>query len=174
MALTLDATVGGLSSNSYVTRAEGDSYHECRLFVDDWTSASDANKDTALVWATSILDSHFDWAGTRFSIEQKLRWPRSGVLDRDGQLFDNDEIPQELKDAVSELARYLLTSDRTAESGTEGIKKLKVDVIELEFDKHDRTTTIPDEVYQMVVHLGRLKTVTAGGGQVAAVPLYRS
>lgn len=174
MALVLDATVGGENSNSYATEAEGDSYHEGRLFVTDWTSATTAIKEAALVWATRVLDYSFDWTGSKYTIEQALRWPRYSALDRDGQLFDSDEIPAELKDATAELARLLITGNRTGETGTEGLKKLKVDVIELEFDKLDRVETIPDEVYQMISHLGRLESVASSGGQVVAVPLIRT
>lgn len=174
MALTLDASIGGAASNSYTTRAQGDSYHEARLFVTDWTGAADIDKDAALVWATRLLDNHFDWQGGKFTLTQALRWPRFGALDRDGELIDSAELPTSLIEAVSELARLLILGDRSIESGTEGLSKLKVDVIELTFDKLDRTKTIPDEVYQMISHLGRLKSVTATGGQVAAVPLLRS
>jgi len=174
MALTLDATVGGTSSNSYTTAAEGDSYHEARLFSTGWTGASTATKEAALVWASRMLDYSFDWTGSKYTIEQALRWPRYSALDRDGQLFDSNEIPAELKDAVSELARLLIAGDRGAESGTEGLKRLKVDVIELEFDKLDRVNAIPDEIYQMISHLGRLRSVTSSGGQAVAVPLIRT
>lgn len=174
MALVLDATVGGEDSNSYTTQAEGDSYHESRLFSTVWTGATSAQKDAALVWASRILDYTFDWSGSKYTIEQSMRWPRYSALDRDGQLFDSNEIPVELKDAVSELARLLISGDRAGETGVEGIEKLKVDVIELTFDKLDRIKTIPDEVYQMISHLGSLKSFSSSGGKVSSVPLYRT
>ncbi len=174
MALVLDATVGGTSSNSYTTEAEGDSYHEARLFATGWTGATTAVKEAALVWATRMLDYSFNWAGAKYTIEQALRWPRFSALDRDGQLFDSNEIPQELKDAVSELARLLIAGDRSIETGTEGFSKIKVDVIELIFDKFDRAPTIPDEIYQMISHLGSLRNFSSGGGQISAVPLLRT
>lgn len=174
MALTLDATVGGANSNAYLTAAEGDSYHEGRLFATDWTGATTGDKEAAIVWATRILDYSFDWTGSKYTIEQALRWPRYSALDRDGQLFDSNEIPAELKQAVAELARSLITGDRAAESGTEGLSKLKVDVIELEFDKLDRVATVPDEIYQMISHLGRLQSTASSGGQAVAVPLIRT
>ncbi len=174
MALTLDATIGGAASNSYVTVTQGDSYHEARLFATNWTGAATATKQAALVWATKTLDAHFDWQGGKYTIEQALRWPRFGALDRDGELIDSAILPPSLIDAVSELARLLIIGDRTIETGTEGLEKLKVDVIELTFDKLDRILTIPDEVYQMISHLGRLKSVSATGGQAIAVRLLRT
>lgn len=174
MALTLDATVGGVDSNSYTTVAAGDSYHEARLFTTDWTGAATETKEAALVWATRLLDTHFEWQGGKFTLEQALRWPRFGALDRDAELIDSDILPPSLIEAVAELARLLIIGDRSIETGTEGLEKLKVDVIELTFDKLDRTETIPDEVYQMISHLGRLVSVASTGGQAVAVPLLRT
>ncbi len=92
----------------------------------------------------------------------------------DGELIDSALLPTSLIEAVSEQARLLIIGDRSIETGTEGLSKLKVDVIELTFDKLDRLETISDEVYQMISHLGRLKNVSATGGQIVAVPLLRS
>lgn len=174
MALILDASIGGVTSNSYNTVVDGDTYHDGRLFATDWTGAATAIKEASLVWATRLLDTHFEWQGGKFTFDQALRWPRFGALDRDGELIDSAVLPVSLKNAVSELARLLIIGDRSIEKGTEGLEKLKVDVIELTFDKFDRTKTIPDEVYQMISHLGRLKSVTAGGGQLSAVPIVRA
>lgn len=174
MALTLDATIGGTASNSYVTQTQADDYHDARLFATGWTGAVTGDKDAALVWATRLLDTHFEWAGGKFTLTQALRWPRFGALDRDGELIDSAALPTSLKNAVSELARLLIAGDRSIEKGTEGLSKLKVDVIELAFDKFDRTGTIPDEVYQMISHLGRLRHAAATGGHAVAVPLLRA
>jgi len=174
MALTLDATIGGAASNSYVTAAEGTVYHEGRLFSTGWTGAVVGDQEAALVWATRLLDTHFDWQGGKFTLTQALRWPRFGALDRDGELIDSAELPTSLMNAVSELARLLIIGDRSIESGTEGLSKLKVDVIELTFDKLDRLGTIPDEVYQMISHLGRLKVAATTGARAVPVALLRT
>lgn len=174
MPLVLDATVGGASANSYADEADGDAYHEGRLFATDWTGASTADKEAALVWATRLLDMHLDWQGGKYTLTQALRWPRFGALDRDGELIDSAILPTSLIEAVSELARLLIIGDRTLEAGTEGLQRLKVDVIDLTFDKLDRIGTIPDEVYQMVSHLGRLVVSSTTGGRVAPVPLLRT
>ncbi len=173
MALTLDATIEGANSNSYLTVAKADSYHEGRLFATGWSGASTGDKEAALVWATRLLDTHFDWTAGKNTLTQALRWPRYGALDRDGLLIDVAILPVSLVEATAELARLLIGTDRTIEKGTEGLKGLKVDVIELEFDKNDRTVTIPDEIYQMVSHLGRLKAFSSSGGQATMATLLR-
>lgn len=174
MALTLDATIAGVSANSYATQAQADTYHEGRLFATAWTNAVTGNKDAALVWATRLLDNHFDWTAGKFTLTQALRWPRFGALDRDGHLIDANGLPVSLIEATAELARILIGSDRTLEAGTEGLKSLKVDVIKLEFDKLDRLGTIPDEVYQMVAHLGVLRRATSSGAQIMSATLRRT
>lgn len=174
MALILDATIGGDAANSYSTRLQATEYHEGRLFATAWTGASTGDQDAALVWATRLLDNHFDWTAGKYTLTQALRWPRFGALDRDGHLIDALILPISLIEATAELARILIGSDRTLEVGTEGLKSLKVDVIKLEFDKLDRLGTIPDEVYQMIAHLGTLQRASASGAQVTSVALLRT
>ena len=83
MAVTLDTTIGGASSNAYCTLAEAETYMEARLHKADWTAAADATKNSAIVWATRLLDEGLEWDGTVYSEEQALRWPRTGVYTRE-------------------------------------------------------------------------------------------
>lgn len=158
MALTLikeDGT-GKTNSNSYADRTDGDTYHERRLHTDDWDNASDEDQDAALVWATALLDQHVLWNGARTDENQALRWPRAGLVDRDGWAIEDDEMPQDLVDATCELARYLLSEDRTAEPETLGFSRIKTGPVEVEVDKEDRdsSTVLPDAVRSMVDYLG--------------------
>ena len=154
MALTLDATVGGASSNAYATVAEADSYHDARLHKSDWTSASTATKEAAIVWATEILDRAMEWEGWAAEVTQKLRWPRTGTWDREGNSYLATELPEPLKNATAELARLLIASDRYADADTAGFKRLKVGDIELDIDKADRIDEIPLSVREMLSHIG--------------------
>lgn len=169
MALIVIATPKGINSNSYITRTEGDTYHEGRLYSDPWTNASDTKKDQAIVMATRLLDQNFDWMGyPTLADVQALAWPRYGTWDRDGVPYNHDLIPQPIVEATAELARILLTKDREAETGTEGLRRLKVDTIDIEFDKVDRPGPIPDSVLSIVAHLGELIVVSANSGITAA------
>lgn len=163
MALVLDATPGGSASNSYATAAEGDSYHERRLHVSDWTNATTAQKEAGLVWATSLLDIHIEWDGFKFNLDQKLRWPRSGVVDRDGDYIETETIPGFLKDATAELARVLIASDRSAEVGTKGFRSISVGPITLDIDKDDVADSLPDHIYEMVSAYGTRIHSRSGG-----------
>jgi hypothetical protein len=151
MAVILDTTVGGTSSNAYCTLAEAETYMESRLHKDAWTSAVDADKNAAIVWATRILDEELEWDGSVYSSAQALRWPRIGAYTRDGYAISSSTIPQFLKNATAEFAFSLITEDRTGDFEMAGLKKIViVGAVELTADKSIPKPTIPDSVYKMV------------------------
>lgn len=160
--MTLIATAGASDANSYCTKAEGDAYHETHLYASVWTAATDQKKETALIMATRILDEQMDWAGLMASTTQALRWPRSGALDRDRQqFFDPATIPTFLKNATAELARQLMTEDRTKERSV-GISSVTADTVEVVFDKTDVKPVLPPAVRAMVQAYGTLQGPGSG------------
>jgi len=149
------------NANSYVTVAYADAYLAANIHVfATWDALLDADKENLLVWATRELDNRVRWKGTKTDPDSALRWPRTGVYDRDNNLIPDDEIPKQLMDAVCELARFFMASDRTADTGKEGLKVLQVDVIRLEFDEYFKTQTLPDEIGFILSGLGYIY----GGG----------
>ena len=151
---TLDADPTSAGFNSYSTIAEAIDYHSKRLQNTTFTSAVTATQEKALMCATIQLDT-LNWRGVRASGIQPLEFPRKGLSyyessDEDwvyyegAGLFNLDsgyytrvvitdtEIPQFLKNACAELSLWLIESDTTAPTGMEGIKRIKVDVIEVE------------------------------------------
>lgn len=148
--MALDATVGGANANSYCLVSEADAYHAQTLNASVWTAATNGTKETALQWATRILDTEVDWAGWIVTETQALRWPRGEVYTRDGVLLSQLAIPTFLKQATAELAKSLIAGDRTAEAGSVGIAELTVDVINIVFDKSDKKTVLPPSVLAMV------------------------
>lgn len=149
--ITLDATVGGASSNSYSTLTEANDYHEGRLHNDDWDEAPPETKTKALIWATKLIDMYMSFNGAVVYSDQALSWPRIGITDRNGIAILSDVIPADIKDATAELAYHLLDSDRTTDPDSAGLSSLRIDVIEMKFDQ---TTT--KEPFPPVV-LGYLK-----------------
>lgn len=170
MALTIDATVGGSSSNSYTTLAEAETYMDSRLHTSEWDSAASADKNKALAMATRILDNNFEWIGSKATESQSLRWPRYGAYDRDGWFIDSDVIPGDLKEATAEMAFRLLQKDVTADDDTRGIRSMALGSMKLEVDKADRNQIgeIPESVIRMLSHLG-----TASGSGFGQVKLVR-
>ena len=144
MALSITATVGSASANSFVTAAEMTAYCEGRLNSTAWVDTI-ANWP-ALVEATRDL-SALAWQGWRVTDVQALAWPREYVRDVDA-VYDEDVgalgypeyattvIPQRVKDATCELALQYLkagTTDVAMPAASEGVIRKKVDVLETEY-----------------------------------------
>lgn len=142
-------------ANSYLTLTEADEYHEKHLYATDWTGASDDTREAALMWATRLIDEQVNWYGGKTYQGQPLRWPRIGIYDPDGYSIGSYEIPQFLKDAVAEYARVLIGEDlTTVNDDIRGISEMKVDVIQIKFDKRDRKRMLPASVWSIVRQYG--------------------
>lgn len=152
MALTLVATAGSASANSYATLAEGNAYHEAHVYASVWNDATDASKEQALVMATRVLDRMYEWTGYTATETQRLLWPRTCIVYPSGWPVPSTVIPDQLKDAVIEFARQLIVADRTADSEieTQGITDLKAGPVSLSFKDTVTAKVIPDAVQYLI------------------------
>jgi hypothetical protein len=180
MALVLIKEDGTAKSNanSYATATDGDGYHDGHLYASAWTAATQARKEAALVMATRLLDSQFQFNGFRAHAEQALQWPREKCPDPDasvvsisvfGWVGDNfvepDLVPAAVVQATCELGRELLLVDRTAAPEGEGIAQFGIaGGVSVTFDKADRRALVPPLVVAMLGKFGCL--VGAGSGAV--------
>lgn len=152
---TIDATVGGASANSYITRAAATTYFDERLNSGAWTSAADADKDRALIQATRRLDQE-NWQGVRVTTGQALDWPRYWATDEDGEEYAADAIPQPIKDATCELALRFLndgTTDTLADTGLEEFVQAKIGPMEVERNRAFRAGQLPETVMRLLRHV---------------------
>jgi len=168
MAVTIVATPGAVNANSYLTTAEDDAYQASRLHAGSKPTAD--NQARALVTATRLIDAHYSWAGESAAIAkgekiayawtgspasetQALCWPRTGMYTRNGFVIASGEIPQALKDAVSEFAHQLLVSDRTLDNevSAQGITSLRAGPVSLSFKDTIEAKVIPDAVHNLLV-----------------------
>ncbi len=91
-------------------------------------------KAAALVMATRLVDTQFQFNGYKAHEEQALQWPRERCPDPDrnavtsslqspvlSSFVPNDVVPTGVAWAVCEMARELLIVDRTAAPPGEGI-----------------------------------------------------
>jgi len=151
---TLVATAKGASSNTYATLAQADQYHDNRVASGTtWSGSSDNEKTRALLWATELMESLWDWNGGVTTTTQVLAWPRSGLWNRNGYALDPDTMPQEIIDAQSEFARQLLVSRRADDNPTEqeSLEELKAGPITLKFSGSGTYNKIvPDAVYHLI------------------------
>lgn len=96
----------------YGTRSEADEYHAVRANA-SWGSASEADRDAALVRASGYLDGRYRSrfpgrkAGGR---TQALEWPRLNATDGAGEAIADDEVPAEVLSATFEAALRELRS----------------------------------------------------------------
>jgi hypothetical protein len=122
MAITIDATVGGASANSYITLSDANAIVE-GLILDDDVSVE-------------------RFLGARVTDTQALQWPRTGVRKPDTYIntyatgfpfrittdyFTDTEIPEQVKKAQVILAVYLNNNrNGLGLSGLEDFKNVKI------------------------------------------------
>ena len=129
--MALDATVGGASSDSYLSLTDAEAIAAGTLHTDDWDAADDDDKEAALATATRLLDWMIYWCGAVASRTQALAWPRTGMADplRSDATVPSDILPAQLLQATFAYARAILQVDvlRPTTAGAEGgaIKSVK-------------------------------------------------
>ncbi len=155
-------TGSGISgANSYVSIADVDNWALTNPHDATWMALSDAKKNGYAVMSCRVLNEQMNWAGWVMDENQSLDLPRSGMIDKNGNSIDDNEIPTKVKNAQCELARLLAISDRTGDPDTAGFKRIKVGSIELEMEISDRPPVLPDAVFGMVRYFGG-KVVSKG------------
>jgi hypothetical protein len=129
--MALDATVGGSSSDSYVTVNEADTFfssHYQTAKTSTWSVLSSAQKEAVLRRATQILDSlrildteygagalptslvayeGYELTIHRQLVNQRLQFPRNIDIGVNDIAF----VPQNVKDAQCEQAVFLINFD---------------------------------------------------------------
>lgn len=130
MAISIVATPGSATANSFATEAEAIARAALRLNLSGWATVSGStcteDEKKALIEATIEL-SDLRWEGARTDATQALSWPRTDVYnldDPDETEYDDDEIPVWLVDATAELAFEFLkagTTDLAVADASQGI-----------------------------------------------------
>lgn len=163
VTLVKETGAGLTTSNSYANVSDGDTYHDTRLHVDDWTNASTADKEKALMWATQLLDDMVDWNGRKTDDDQALDWPRYQIYDEDGYYIPHNTIPSEIVNATCELARNLLSEDITDSPDTLGFSYLRAGDVAINVDKKDRDSVfiISDLIRAMLRQFGSVRPRTS-------------
>ena len=153
MAVSIDATAGGASANSYITLAEADTFVEAMISSSDvskWTTGNDDSRNRALAAAAQRLDRE-RFLGARATDTQALQWPRTGVRKPDTYVntyatgfpfrisddyFTDTEIPDQVKRAQIEMAVYLKNNvDGISLGGLEDFKNVKIGSLDVTPDK---------------------------------------
>ena len=115
--MTIDATIGGASANSFVSLVEMTSYAATQSWASAWTAYTENEKEVSLISACKWLDTLI-YKGSRNATTQRLSWPRTGAT-FDGITSPTDAIPDRIQTAQMELSWQLLQKpDALITSGT--------------------------------------------------------
>lgn len=126
-----------------------------------WAAMTPTEKEAFTIFATQTLDNAVEWKGLATNDDQALRWPRIGMV-KEMRIFDDDEIPDDIKRATLELASYLKSRDRTnPDAATQETKKISLGkgAVELEFTQGTSSASavvnvLPDSVWRMIRYYG--------------------
>ena len=177
MLLLIKEDGSGLANaNAYASAADGDAYHDGHLYASAWTAATSGSKEAALVMATRLLDSQFQFNGFKRSSLQSLQWPRQMCVDPDniggvvpglmfikGPYLDETKVPAMVVSATCELARELLKTDRTDDPDGEGLRTMRIEgALTLNFDAKDRQPPVTRLVQVMLSKVGEYIGQTNG------------
>lgn len=155
MPISINATVGSASANSYITLADAQAIIDG--FVEDadvtaWASATTDQKNRALYTATQRLDRE-RFLGARATDTQALQWPRTGVRKPDTYIntyavgfpfrittdyYTDTEIPDQVKKAQVVLAVYLNNNkDGMGLTGLEDYNSVTIGPISLSLNSNN-------------------------------------
>ena len=146
MAVTLDATLSGATSNSYVDLAGAEAIANNMPGGPTWVAKTADEKNLSLIEATRWLET-LTYSGTRCKDTQRLKWPRKDAK-CDGVTSDCAGIPVAIKEAEVALAiKYVDSPSQFPGSGSGGgaaqgtyVKRQKLGSLEVEYDQYAGTT----------------------------------
>ena len=129
MPFIVEDGTGLTTANSYIDLTFANEYHSDRGET-EWASATDENKQFAIVKGTQYLDSHFIFKSTPLKATQSLKFPRTEY---------SNLIPLALKKAVAVYSLFALRdelydSERVEITGNlkKQVRKEKVGPLETE------------------------------------------
>jgi hypothetical protein len=102
---TIDATIAGDSSNSYISLADADAYFATLLDGADWAAFTTDKRERALISATAVIE-RLQLRGKQYdrTTPQALHFPRATDYDAEGDCI----IPPAIQNAQCEQALWML------------------------------------------------------------------
>lgn len=163
---TIDNTIGGVASNSYVSLLEADTYFASVYGKPLWDPLTQTAQEQLLISSAQALDAYLEWTGTKYALDQALDWPRVNAYDRDGVAYPYTAIPQIIKVAQFELAYYILANGGLVFEQNM-IDEVKVGTIGVKFSNYVAETGIPKFIESMLAHVGAPLYIDGGTMKMA-------
>ena len=146
MAVTLDATLSGATSNSYVDMTQALAIAQNIPGGGDWAALGEEERNLSLIVATRWLET-LNYAGERCKETQRLKWPRKGAS-CDGITSDCVGIPYRIQESEVTLAiKYSTEPGKFPGGGSGGgaaagtfVKRQKLGSLEIEYDQYSGTS----------------------------------
>lgn len=153
--------------NTYVTRAEATTYLGDVIGAESWAFLDPDTQDKALLTAFKLLERQL-WQGEAVGA---VDWPRTGVIDCEGEPVSDATVPDDIESAQIELA-YALTVDPSLAGKTttaDNTKRLKAGSAEIEFFNTDGSDNFaPGRFPPNVMELIKCFLEGAGGAAASA------
>ncbi len=151
MAIILDATIGGLSSNSYLSVSRSNVLAELAPHMDDWLTDASINKPQLLIAATRMIDLDYKPRGTRANSSQRLWWPQVGLCYTNTySTIPNSIIPEFLEWACLEYAWFLHENPDPYSQFAAGLSRLDTPSYSMDFTGNGSTPKAPEIVGKLL------------------------
>lgn len=113
MAIVVEDGSGLANADSYLSVDDADTFHAAQGNPSTWSTSTTPQKEAALRQATLYMDSRYGqrWLGRRINSTMSLRWPRTGIFDRDGISVEDDAVPTGVKNATAYIALKIREGD---------------------------------------------------------------
>lgn len=141
-------TVG---TNSYISVSDATSYFNDSLSSDSWSGLDPVVQAQSLITAARMIDRQ-TWQGIPTSGAAPMQWPRTGVVDRYGNLVNSASVPQQIKDAQCELALAIQAdpSVQTVKNQDFNTKTLKAGSAEITYMRPIKGGKFPQIIQELI------------------------
>lgn len=156
MTLVVETGSGNPLANSYTTVEFADGYLLLDPRKSDWEFMDDDSKENLLILSSEFIDLQFNWYGSKTHIDSGLRFPRTGLVTRDGASYPSDAVPTAIQKATAQLAYYINSNDPMPALSGIGIDRLRVDVIDIRFNHNAQAHPFPPVVLALASEFGIL------------------
>lgn len=135
MALVVETGAIITGANTYVSLSFADTF--CvDLGLTSWAALGTSSREAAILRGMAFVET-MRFKGVKSDVDQPLKWPRDGVYDEDGFAIEPDAIPEALKKGTARAAYEEGIIPGALQGSREtGIKRQKVDVLEIEYFTH--------------------------------------